>query len=174
VRRGVRLGVDPGSVRVGLARSDADGVLASPLETLHRDQRLDDPEDVARIARIVMADNVVEVVVGLPKTMKGEAGTAALAAHAYAVLIARRVEPVPVRVVDERLSTVSAEARLREAGLGGRRRRLAVDRSAAAVILQSALDAERASGSPPGSLVAPGPHPDGPDAGDHAREAGPR
>ena len=170
----MRLGVDPGTVRVGLARSDPDGVLASPLETLRRDQRSDDPEDIARIARIVMTNHVVEVIVGLPTSMSGEPGTASAAAHAYAVLIARRVEPVPVRVVDERLSTVSAEARLREAGLGGRRRRQAVDQSAAAVILQSALDAERASGSPPGSLVAPGPHPDGPDAGDDAREAGPR
>jgi putative pre-16S rRNA nuclease len=172
VRRGVRLGVDPGTVRVGLASSDPDGLLASPLDTLRRDSR--SGQDVEEIARIVRSLGVLEVVVGLPTTLSGRAGPAAGAAHAYAVLIARRVEPVPVRVVDERFSTVEAGARLREAGLEGRRRRLAVDRSAAAVILQSALDAERASGGPPGSLVVPDPHPDGPDAGNDDREAGPR
>lgn len=150
VRPGVRLGVDVGTVRVGLARSDPTGILATPVETLPRDRR---GSDLARIAEIVSEGEVVEVVVGLPRSLSGQEHNAAAAARKYAVAIARRVRPVPVRVVDERLSTVTAQRSLRDAGVKGRRHRPVVDQAAAVVILQSALDAERASGRAPGSLI---------------------
>jgi len=170
VRRGVRVGVDPGTVRVGVAGSDPDGILASPWDTLRRDWV--GLLDVAQIAQIVTDRNVLEVLVGLPTSMSGQQGTASRAARAYAEQIAQAVAPVPVRVVDERLSTVTAHARLREAGVKGRRQRSTVDRTAAAIILQGALDAERASGHPPGSLVDPVSQPDGPAAAtDHGRPA---
>jgi hypothetical protein len=102
---------------------------------------------------------VVEVVVGLPRSLSGDEGASARAARAYAVVIARRVAPVPVRLVDERLSTVAAHQHLREAGVKGRRQRPVVDQAAAVVILQSALDFERASERPPGSLVETGDAP---------------
>jgi putative Holliday junction resolvase len=99
--------------------------------------------------------DALEVVVGLPRTMRGDEGSAADAARRYATAIARRVAPVGVRLVDERLSTVSAHRTLRDAGVRGRRHRPVVDQVAAVVILQSALDAERASGRAPGTLVVP-------------------
>ena len=169
MRRGSRLGVDVGSVRVGVARSDPSGLLATPLETVRRDVRGE--EDLGRIARIVTDEGVLEVLVGLPRSLSGAEGSAAAAARAYAVRLARRVDPVPVRLVDERLSTVSAHQQLREAGVRGRRRRPVVDQVAAVVILQAALDEERSSGQPPGSPVDPGdaagtPSPDGHDRED--------
>jgi len=160
MRPGVRIGIDVGTVRVGVARSDPSGVLATPVETLPRDASR--ATDLARIAALVAEFQAVEVVVGLPRGLSGHVGAAAEAAHKYAVAIARRVRPVPVRTVDERLSTVSAQRSLREAGVRSRRHRPVVDQVAAVVILQSALDAERASGRAPGSLVDPGTAPEGP------------
>jgi putative Holliday junction resolvase len=160
MRSGVRIGVDVGSVRVGVARSDPTGLLAVPVTTLTRDRAKG--EDLARIAALATDWDAVEVVVGLPVSLAGRDGDAARHARKYAVAIARRVRGVPVRVVDERLSTVTAHRSLREAGLKGRRHRPVVDQAAAVVILQSALDAERASGRAPGSLVDPGKAPEGP------------
>lgn len=168
MRRGVRLGVDVGSVRVGVARSDPSGVLATPVETLQRDVR--SSSDVSRLAQLVLEWDVLEVVVGLPVSLSGHAGAAAEAARGYADAVAQAVAPVPVRLVDERLSTVSATSALRGAGVAGRRHRGVVDQAAAVVILQSALDAEQASGHAPGSVVVPGPTPDG-SAPEDVREA---
>jgi putative Holliday junction resolvase len=137
-----------GSVRVGLARTDPSALVVTPVETVRRGQ-----DDLARIAEVVAETGAVEVVVGLPRTLRGEEGPAAVAARQYATAIAQRVAPVPVRLVDERLSTVSAHRSLREAGVRGRRHRPVIDQVAAVVILQSALDAERASGREPGTLV---------------------
>ena len=153
MRPGVRLGVDVGSVRVGVARSDPSGFLATPVETLQRDTS--GGRDLARIVELVREWDVLEIVVGLPRGLSGQEGAAAEAARRYAVDIARRVRPVPVRVVDERLSTVTAHRSLRDAGVKGRRHRPVVDQVAAVVILQSALDAERASGREPGPRVGP-------------------
>ncbi len=169
MRHGVRLGVDVGSVRVGVARSDPSGFLATPVETLARDTR--DGQDLDALSRLVTEHGAVEVVVGLPRSLSGREGEAARAAPKYAVAVARRVAPVPVRLVDERLSTVSAHRSLRDAGVRGRRHRPVVDQAAAVVILQSALDVERTSGRAPGSLVDPGPVPDRP--APSAEEAGP-
>jgi putative Holliday junction resolvase len=153
VRTGVRLGVDVGSVRVGVARSDAGGLVVVPVETMRRDTT--GRRDLDRIVELVREYDALEVVVGLPRTMRGDEGSAADAARRYATAIARRVAPVGVRLVDERLSTVSAHRTLRDAGVRGRRHRPVVDQVAAVVILQSALDAERASGRAPGTLVVP-------------------
>jgi len=172
VRPGVRVGVDVGTVRVGVALSDPEGILALPAETLSRDISTD--SDISHIARLVSEHNVLEVVVGLPATLAGREGNAAKAVRRYASDLARRVQPVPVRAVDERLSTVTAHSRLREAGVRGREHRRVVDQAAAVEILQGALDAERATGRPPGELVPPGGPPEGPGEGEQVREAGPR
>jgi putative Holliday junction resolvase len=149
LRRGVRLGVDVGSVRIGVARCDPDAVLASPLVTVARDGR-----DVAAIAALAAETGAVEVVVGHPVSLSGAAGTAAAAASAYAAELAAAVAPTPVRLVDERLTTVTAHTRLAAAGRDARARREIVDQEAAVIILQGALDAERATGRAPGTLVA--------------------
>jgi putative Holliday junction resolvase len=148
MRHGVRLGVDPGDARVGVARSDPSGFLATPVETLRRGKG-----DLARIARLVVEDEAVEVVVGLPRSLSGGEGPAAAKVREFAARLAERVAPVPVRLVDERLTTVSAEAMLRDRGRKGRQRRGVVDQAAAVLILQHALDTERATGAPPGEPV---------------------
>jgi putative Holliday junction resolvase len=140
---GVRLGVDVGSVRVGVARSDRDGILATPVVTLRRDTKAG--ADLEALAALVAEHEVVEVLVGLPRSLSGREGPAATAARAYADRLAARIAPVPVRLVDERLTTVSAERTLAERGVRGRARRRVVDQAAAVVILQAALDADRAA-----------------------------
>ncbi|MEV4756784.1 Holliday junction resolvase RuvX [Micromonospora sp. NPDC049559] len=144
--RGVRLGVDVGKVRVGVAVSDPDGILATPLVTLARDLTADPdrvPADIAECARLVAAHEAVEVVVGLPVTLAGTHGPAAVHTKAYAQRLAEAIAPVPVRFVDERMSTVVASRRLSERGVRGRRQRAVVDQAAAVEILQSWLDAQR-------------------------------
>lgn len=141
---GRRLGVDVGSVRIGVAVSDVSGMLASPLETVARDG-----QDVRRLADLVRQYEVVEVVVGLPRQLSGATGASARDAEQYAERLRRRIEPVPVRLVDERLSTVAASRGLREQGVRSRAQRKVVDQVAAAFILQGWLDgsaARRADG----------------------------
>ena len=154
--RGVRVGVDVGSVRVGVAVSDPDGILASPLETVPRTSteapRAGDA-DVERIAEIVTDRAAAGLVVGLPRSLSGGEGPSAQRARTYASVLAARVSPVEVRLVDERLTTVDAHRSLRESGVPGRRQRAVVDQAAAVLILQAALDAERTSGSPAGDPV---------------------
>lgn len=149
MRRGVRLGVDPGDARIGVARSDPSGVLATPVETVRRGKG-----DLRRIHQLLAAEEAVEVVVGLPRSLSGGEGPAAAKTREFARRLARRVAPVPVRLVDERLSTVSATAMLRDQRKGAKQRAV-IDQVAAVVILQQALDAERATGTPPGELVEP-------------------
>jgi putative Holliday junction resolvase len=151
MRTGVRLGVDVGSVRVGLAASDPSGVIATPVQTLPRD--LGGRSDQHAIAAAVRERAVLEVVVGLPRSLSGLEGRAAALARDYAVELAALVAPVPVRLVDERLSTVDASRTLRDSGVAGRKQRAVVDQAAAVLILQAALDGERSTGTPPGEHV---------------------
>ncbi len=148
MRHGVRLGLDPGDARIGVARSDPSGFLATPVETVRRGKG-----DLARLARLVVEEEAVEVVVGLPRSLSGAEGPAAVKVRAFAGRLAARVAPVPVRLVDERLTTVSAEAMLRDRGKKGQQRRAVVDMAAAVMILQHALDTERSTGSPAGEPV---------------------
>jgi putative Holliday junction resolvase len=148
-RQGVRLGVDVGDVRIGVARSDPAGSLATPLETVRRGAG-----DIARIVALVDECRAIEVVVGLPRLLSGGWGAAADKAAAFARELSTALDPgVSVRLVDERLTTVSAERVLREQGRKGQARRKVVDQAAAVVILQHALDTERSAGGPPGQEV---------------------
>jgi putative Holliday junction resolvase len=143
---GARLGVDVGTVRVGVARSDPDGILATPLVTLRRDltpAAAGLPADVRELVRLVEVHEIVEVVVGLPVTLAGTEGPSAIHARAYADLVAEAIAPVPVRLADERMSTAVAARRLSERGVRGGRQRAVVDQVAAVEILQGWLDAAR-------------------------------
>ncbi|MEP7332546.1 MAG: Holliday junction resolvase RuvX [Terracoccus sp.] len=151
VRAGVRVGVDVGSVRVGVAASDPSAVLAHPVRTLRRD--LEGGCDLEALVVLVTELEAIEVVVGLPRLMSGAEGEAAQLAREYALILARRIQPVGVRLVDERLTTVAAHRRLRDSGVPGRGQRAVVDQAAAVLILQSALDAEASTGRPVGELV---------------------
>lgn len=144
----MRLGVDVGSVRVGVATCDPAGLIATPVATLRRGRG-----DLAELVRLAAETDVVEVVVGLPRTLRGGEGRAATDAAAYAQQVADTLAPTPVRLVDERFSTVGAQRDLRASGVGSRRGRSVVDQAAAVIILQSALDEERATGIAPGRQV---------------------
>lgn len=152
MRHGVRLGIDPGDVRIGVARSDPSGFLATPVETVQRGKG-----DLARIMEILREEEAIEIVVGLPRSLSGAEGAAAVKAREVAGKLARLVAPIPVRLWDERLTTVTAESMLRQRGKKGAKRRAVVDQAAAVVILQHALDAERLRGSVPGEQVAVDP-----------------
>jgi putative Holliday junction resolvase len=154
MRAGIRLGVDVGSVRVGLSASDPGGILATPIATLERD--LESGADQRAIAAAVLERDVLEVVVGLPRSLSGGEGPAAAAVRSYATALAALVSPTPVRLIDERLTTIDAHRSLRESGMPGRAQRAVVDQAAAVLILQAALDAEKTSGRPPGELVTSG------------------
>ena len=149
MRRGVRLGIDPGQVRIGVAASDPDGVLAVPVETVPRGDG-----DLARIAACSVERSAMEIIVGLPRSLSGAEGPAAKAARGFAQQLAATVG-VDVRLVDERLSTVSATRSLQASGRDSRSGRAVIDQAAAVVLLQFALDVERSSGRPAGQLVAP-------------------
>lgn len=157
VRAGVRVGVDVGSVRVGVAASDPSAVLAHPVRTLARDH--DGGSDLDVLAALVADLGAIEVVVGLPRLMSGAEGEAARLARGYALSIARRIEPIGVRLVDERLTTVAAHRRLRDSGVPGRGQRAVIDQAAAVLILQSALDAEASTGRAIGEPVPPSGRP---------------
>ena len=135
-------------MRVGVARSDPHGVLATPVETVRRRSG-----DIRRLRDLVAELEAVEVVVGLPRSLSGGEGPSAAKVREFALTLARQIDPVPVRLCDERLTTVSAESILRMSGRKGADRRSVVDMAAAVLILQNALDTERASGSAPGEIV---------------------
>jgi putative holliday junction resolvase len=152
MRHGVRVGIDVGTARIGVARSDAHGMLATPVETVPRD--LGGTSGVTRIAAIAAELEAVEIIVGLPLALSGATTASTTDAVRFAETIARSVS-VPVRLVDERLSTVAAQSALRASGRSAKTQRPVVDQVAATIILQHALDTERATGKPPGSPVAP-------------------
>ena len=140
MRRGRRIAVDVGDARIGVASCDPDGVLATPVETV---PGRDAPAARRRIAAIVAEYEPIEVVVGLPRSLSGREGPAAAKARTFAGDVAKIIAPVPVRLVDERMTTVTAAQGLRASGVSARKGRSVVDQAAAVVILQSALEAER-------------------------------
>jgi putative Holliday junction resolvase len=149
VRSGVRVGVDVGKVRIGVARTDFHGMLATPVETVPRGAG-----DVERILAIVSELEAAEIVVGLPLSMAGTHTASTEDAESFAARLASAT-PVPVRMVDERLSTVSAQAALHASGRTAKTSRSVIDQVAAVIIMQHALDFERTAGRPPGILVDP-------------------
>ncbi|WP_185021395.1 Holliday junction resolvase RuvX [Curtobacterium sp. JUb34] len=146
MRSGRRLGVDVGRARIGIAVCDRDGLLATPVETVRRD----DSSDLRRILEIADEYDALELVVGLPLSMSGGDTPSTDDARAFAARIA---EHRPVRLVDERLSTVTAQRGLHQAGKNTKKSRSVIDQAAAVIILQHALDHERSAGAPPGTTL---------------------
>ncbi|MBY4130510.1 Holliday junction resolvase RuvX [Rhodococcus fascians] len=143
--RGRRIGIDVGSVRIGIASSDPDGVLATPVETVARSKiKGPDAPDVVRVAEIIDEYEAVEVVIGLPRTLRGERGSAVDAAEKFGRSLHRRLGDVPIRMADERLTTVSASRALRDSGVRAKNQRSVIDQAAAVAILQGWLDERRA------------------------------
>ena len=150
IRSGTRLGIDVGKARIGVARSDPHALLATPVETVPRDHGGD--ADIARIQEIAAETNAIELVVGLPINLHGNRTLSTEDAEALARRLASAVT-MPVRMVDERLSTTEAQGQLRRSGRNAKNSRSIIDQAAAVVILQHALDTERARGIAPGSTI---------------------
>lgn len=152
---GVKLGIDVGTVRVGVASCDPSGLIATPVGTFQRDARKQ--SDIRQVVNEAVERGAVEIFVGLPRTMRGEEGPSALMAREYAAalanMLASRGVDVPLRLIDERLTTVSAHRSLREAGLNTREHRRVVDQAAAVGILQHAIDTQRSQGKDVGVPV---------------------
>ena len=148
MRVGVRLGVDVGTVRIGVARSDPHGMLATPLETVARGAG-----DIERVIELARDLEAIEIVAGLPLALSGGQTASTDDARSFAARLA--AFGTPVRLVDERLSTVSANAAMRTAGRSQKQSRPLIDQVAAVIILQHALDHERAGTTVPGVLVLP-------------------
>ncbi|WP_016905490.1 Holliday junction resolvase RuvX [Streptomyces xiaopingdaonensis] len=150
MRRGRRLGVDVGDARIGVASSDPDGLLATPVETV---PGRDVPAARRRLVALVAEYEPLEVVVGLPRSLSGGEGPAAAKVRGFAEELAKAVAPVAVRLVDERMTTVSAAQSMRASGVSTKKGRSRIDQAAAVVILQTALETERTSGGAPGECV---------------------
>lgn len=148
------VGLDLGSRRIGVALCDSGGRLATPYEVV---QRSGDPaRDHREIARLVAEADAVRVVVGLPRALDGSVGIAAQGVLAEVEQL-RAALGVPVHTWDERLTTVTADRSLREAGVAGTKRRKVIDQLAAAVILQAWLDAESIAAAATTAATGPGP-----------------
>ena len=140
--------MDVGDVRIGVAVCDPEGLIATPLETVQAG-----PDALARLTAIVAEHEPLECVVGLPLSLNGREGPAAGKVRAFATALRDAIAPVPVRLFDERMSTMTADGQLRESGRSGRGKRAIIDQVAATVILQGALDAERTRGTAPGQTL---------------------
>ena len=149
MRRGRRLGIDVGDARIGVAVSDPDGILATPVETVAAG-----PAAIGRLAALVAEHDVLECVVGLPMGLSGREGPAAEKVRAFCDALSAAIDPVPIRLFDERMSTITADSMLRHSGRSARGKRSIIDQAAATVILQTALESERTRGSAPGELHA--------------------
>ena len=154
MRGGVRLGLDWGEVRIGVAACDPAGTMAFPVSTVAAG-----PAAYGTIRDLIREYEPFELIVGLPRSLSGGEGPAAGRVRAAAAELAARLvadgSMLAVRLVDERLSTVSAARQLRTAGRPAKKQREIIDSAAAVGILEHALAVERAGGSPPGELVSP-------------------
>lgn len=146
MRAGVRLGIDVGQARVGVSRCTPDATMAIPVATLER------ATAISGIAALATEWSPVEVVVGLPINLQGKDTASTADARAFAQELVE-CGVGPVRMVDERLSTVSAAAQLRASGKGSKKQRPVIDQAAAVILLQHSLDSERLQGVAPGFVV---------------------
>lgn len=156
---GVRLAVDVGKARVGVAACDSAGILASPIDTLYRDMKKQ--FDQKLLIRKIRERSAVRVYVGYPINLQGKETGSTEDAVAYAQQLADRLAHDPieceVRLIDERLSTVTAHRQLHEAGRKSENHRSVVDQVAAAEILEHALNLEKSLGPEVGTTVTPSP-----------------
>jgi len=150
MRKGKRLAIDVGLVRIGLATCDPDGILSSPIPALQRGDSIGDV--VQEIVNLATSLSVIEIIVGDPVSMSGGITESTKDAREVASQIASAIS-VPVRLVDERLTTVSAQAKLRQSGKDSRESKALIDSASAVEILEQALNSERSTGSAPGILV---------------------
>lgn len=151
MRRGIRIGIDVGKVRVGVARSDTDGLLATPVGTFQRESDSLDSVLNAIVAEVSTLEPL-EFVIGLPLSLSGAETASTADALDFARALQARVDG-EVLLIDERLTTVSAHSVLRSAGKKTKQTKQIVDQVAAVMILQHALDTERSSNRQAGKPI---------------------
>lgn len=149
MRSGVRIGIDVGTVRIGVSRSDRDGYLATPVETVDRGSAA----PIEHLVQLITEADAVEVILGLPLSLSG-AHTASTEDALNVACVLSGLTSVPIRLIDERLTTVSAHAAMRSVGKSHKQSRPVIDQVAAVMILQHALDSERSSGKLPGKALS--------------------
>lgn len=145
MRTGVRVGIDIGTVRIGVSRSDREGYLATPVETVDRGSK----NPFEQLVVVISELDAIEVIVGLPLSLNGSHTASTEDALSMARELAQ-FTTVPIRLIDERLTTVSAHSAMRAVGKNQKQTRSIIDQVAAVMILQHALDSERSSGNLPG------------------------
>lgn len=148
MRRGRRLAIDVGDVRIGVAISDPDGIIATPVETVAAGDGA-----FGRLAELIAEYEPLECIIGLPLSLSGREGPAVAKVRVFAAQLAEVISPVPIRLFDERMSTMTADSLLTQRGKSGAKKRKIIDQAAATVILQTALDTERTRGSAPGETL---------------------
>ena len=148
--RGSRLAIDVGTVRIGLAVSDPDSILSTPLPALIRSKLL--TETLQEILSLISDNGVIEVYVGDPLSLSGEETASTQDARQFANQLAE-LTSVPVRLVDERLTTVTASSKLRLNGLNAKAAKDLIDSASAVEILEQALNVSKKSGKPAGLRV---------------------
>jgi putative holliday junction resolvase len=158
MRPGIRLALDWGKARIGVAASDREALLAYPVETVPAG-----PSALERVAALVAEYEPVELLLGLPRNLAGQEGPAAQAMRVVADDLARRLPGCPIRLVDERMTTVTASRQLSGVGRNTRRQRSVIDQAAAVALLEAALHSERLTGRPAGELLQPSEGRTGPD-----------
>lgn len=147
MRSGIRLACDVGKARIGIARSDPAGLLAVPLDAVKAGEN-----SIVEVCAIAREYEAIEIIVGLPLTMSGDRGPAAEYTEEWVKSLADATT-LPIRLHDERLTTVQAQRGLHSAGRNTRSSRAVIDSASAVVLLQSCLDSERGSGRPAGIEV---------------------
>jgi putative Holliday junction resolvase len=150
MERGRRLAIDVGTVRIGLAVCDPDGILSSPLAPLIRANELSDT--IQAVSTLVAEHGAIEVYVGDPVSLSGGQSASTMDAREFAEKLADLIS-VPIRLVDERLTTVTASAKLRDSGKDAKKSKALIDSASAVEILDQALATMRVSGKAPGNLV---------------------
>jgi putative Holliday junction resolvase len=158
MRPGVRLALDWGRARIGVAASDREALMAYPVETVPAG-----PSALDRVAALVGEYEPVELLLGLPRNLAGQEGPAAQAMRVVAAELANRLPGCPIRLVDERMTTVTASRQLSGAGRNTRKQRQVIDQAAAVALLEAALHSERLTGRPAGELLPPSEGRTGPD-----------
>lgn len=145
--RGVRFGVDVGSVRIGVAKCDPDGMLATPLETIAAGETA-----IPKIIDLINEHAPIAVYVGNPLSLNGQVTQSTIGASEFALALVSaiaghpEIEEIEVRLIDERLSTVSAQRGLHEVGRTQKTSREVIDQAAAIIILEHALESEKRQG----------------------------
>ncbi|MEY3407613.1 MAG: hypothetical protein RL038_674 [Actinomycetota bacterium] len=147
MRNGIRFALDLGAVRIGVAKSDPSGILASPFTVWPADSLM------VELKKLLDEYTPLEIYIGLPKDLRGQDAIAATAVRSQATLLKQHFSDVNFLLVDERMTTAEARKQLQQAGYNTKTDRQLIDAAAATVLLQAALEAERIQGEPRGEVL---------------------